>query len=666
MTHRLQPFVLVAALVGAAAAPLPAPAQQAAPPALGVDDPVVSWGLSGLSDWGTVMPLLDIARLMRPFWGFNGDDWESIDSAALAATGALDDDGYPIRIPQGMSGVRTIWGWSDGPGAKERAGIYILTYQGRGTLALGGSARVVTATPGRIVFENTNGAGFWLDITAVDSGNHIRGISIVRADHLALAEAGAMFRPDWLELIADARELRYLDWMIANNADAVDWATRPRASDASWTAKGAPLEVMVRLANETGTDPWFTMPHTADAEYVRAFATYVRDNLDPRLKAHVEMSNETWNGAFEQFHWLREQAIAEWGNGIAEDWEVIFSYHTKRATEMALIWEEVFGDSAPTRVVNVLGTHVGYIWLSERQIIAPGWKQYEPETFVDPTTVFEELSATTYFGGSLISDPALRAELAIRMRDSDRSAYSWIFERTAIRDGMEDAIPNRIEGLANQRDLAERFGMRLTVYEGGQHMHHSFAIDGLSEDEAAKLGDYIRDFVRSPEMGALYAQLWDGWKEVGQGPFMQYTETSAPSRYGSWGILSHAGDDNPRARFVIARQAEGGSWWGEGGGPQYLQGLSANGTEAGETMNGTVEEDFLAGLGGDDVFPASIGRDGINGGEGNDTFTLSEAADRYIITPEGPGHRVTGAGVDTYIVHVEQIAFGDGSTQPLD
>lgn len=665
MPRRIRSVLLTAALLAAAVPPLPAKAQNAAP-ALGVDDPVVSWGLAGLSDWETSLPLIDVARTMRPFWGYSGDAWESIDATTLAATGVLDASGYATRIPQGMSGVRTTWGWSEDHGAAQRAGIYILTYKGRGTLQLNGPIRILTTTPGRIVFENTNGTGFWLSITAVDSGNHVRDISILRADHIALAEAGAIFRPDWLQLIADARELRFMDWMQTNNAPAVDWETRPRATDASWTAKGAPLEVMVRLANETGTDPWFTMPHTADDAYIRNFATYVRDNLDPRLKAHVELSNELWNASFQQFHWMRDQAVAAWGDGIAEDWEDIFSYHSKRATEVALIWEDVFGEAASTRLVNVLGTHVGYLWLSERQITAPGWKEHEPETYVDPATVFEELAATSYFGGNLMSNPDLRSELSARMRDSGTSAYSWIFERAAIKDGMEDAIPNLLENLANQRAQAESFGLRLTAYEGGQHMHHSFAIEGLTEAEAERLGDFVGGFVRSPEMVALYTQLWEGWQEVGQGPFMQFTETSLPSRYGSWGLLAFPEDDNPRARFVKALQAKGGSWWGEGGGPQYLHGRSANGTEAAETMAGTVEEDFLAGLGGDDIFAASPGRDGINGGEGNDTFTLTEAATAYTITVEGAGHRVTGGGIDTYLIHVEQIAFGDGTTLPLD
>ena len=652
----------LAALLCASLLPAPAPAQEAT----GVADPTVSWGLATLSDWDTAMPFLDIARTMRPFFAYSGDTWEALDHKTLVEGGYIDEDGYPIRIPKGVEGLRSTWAWNDSLGTDQRKGLYILTYEGRGNITIGGSAKVVRNAPGRIVFENPTGAGFWLNITGIDPGNHIRAISVLRADHVALAEAGAVFHPDWLALVKDARELRFMDWMNTNHSKAVSWADRPRPQNATWTEIGAPVELMVRLANETGTDPWFTMPHTVDADYVRQFATYVRDNLDPRLKAHVENSNETWNAAFEQFNWLREQAIAEWGDEVSEDWETIFSYHTKRATEVALIWEEVFGPEAPARLVNVLGTQAGHVWLAERQLIAPGWKEYDADTYVDPATVFEELAATTYFGVSFVGNPDLRAELDRRMRDSGDGAYSWIFELLSQEGPVGDSIPAVMLALTEQKAMANSYGLRFTAYEGGQHLHHSFAVGDLSEAQAEELGVFLADFVRSPEMGALYAQLWDGWREIGEGPFMQFTETSSPSRWGSWGILSHSRDKTPRADFVRKRQAEGGSWWGEGGGPQYLQGRTDSGSESPDQMTGTDEEDFFAGMGGDDTFIASPGQDGINGGEGRDTYILSEAADRYTVTPEGAGYRVSSPQGSAYLIQVEIIQFGDGSTRTLD
>ncbi len=649
-------------IIGAALLAAPAYAQQAR----GVADPTTSWGLSGLSDWSTSLPLLDVGRLMRPFFGFTTDEWEAMDHASLVSGDYLDADGYPVRIPRGLTGIRTIWAWDEDYGAEQRKGTYVLTYQGRGAINLGGAAEVISSSPGRIIFENGTGGDFWMDITGIDSGNHVRDISIMRTEHVALAEAGAMFNPNWLALIEDARELRFMDWAQTNNSTASRWADRPVPKDATWTDQGIPVEVMIRLANDTGTDPWFTIPHQADDDYVRQFATMVRDTLDPRLKAHFEYSNELWNGSFEQFGWLRDQAIAEWGDSISDDWETIFSYHTKRATHVALICEEVFGAEAPTRLINVLGGQAVNAWLTELLLTAPGWKENDPDSYVDPATVFEEFGVAAYFGVSFMADPDRRAELARRMKEDANSTYSWMFELVSQDGAMEDSVPGSLRYLVEQQVVANKFGLRLIGYEGGQHMHHSFAVDGMTDEEADEIGAFMAGFVRSPEMGALYAQLWDGWKDFGDGPFMQYTETSAPSRWGSWGILSHPGDKNPRADFIIKRQAEGGSWWGEGGGPQYLQGRTERGGESADQFTGTDEEDYFTGLGGDDTFTASPGRDGINGGEGTDTFILPDPQDRYTVAAEGAGHRVTGPLGSTYLVHVEQITFGDGTTIALD
>ena len=63
----LRPNLPFAVLLCATLIAPPTTAQQAT----GVADPTVAWGLSRLADWETAMPILDIARLMRPFFGFS-------------------------------------------------------------------------------------------------------------------------------------------------------------------------------------------------------------------------------------------------------------------------------------------------------------------------------------------------------------------------------------------------------------------------------------------------------------------------------------------------------------------------------------------------------------------------------------------------------------------
>lgn len=638
--------------------------QPAVSGAVGQSDPVVSWGLSAISDWETAPVFLDLSRSMRPFFAF-GTEWETMSNDALRDGGFLDADGYPRAVPPGQAGIRTVWAWGDTPvSGTHRKGSYLLTYDGTATLTLGGAASVTDTRHGRITFDNPTGGTFWLDITAIDPDDPPRALSILRTDHVPLAQAGAIFDPAWLALVADARELRFMGWQRMNDNPDPEWSARPTPADATFTQRGVPVEIMVRLANEAGIDPWFTIPHTATAEDIRPFATYVRDHLDPRLKAHVEYSNETWNGAFPQFHWLRDRAVADWGCD-PDDWEAVFDYHTSRATKAALVWQEVFGDEAPARLVNILGTQLSNAWLTERQLHAERWEDYEPESYTDPASVFEEIAATTYFGVSVVVDGDLRAGLAERAAQSQQVVDDWLFGLLSAPQDF-DSVPFTLDRLAEQRALANEAGLRLVAYEGGQHVHHSFAVDGLTETEATALTTTLAAFVRSDQMADLYDRLWDGWTEIGQGPFMQFTEMGSPSRWGSWGLLAHPDDRTPRADHILARQARGGSWWGEGGGPQYLQGLSAIGTDADDTMAGTDEEDFLAGRSGDDTFPASAGNDGIAGGTGEDRYTLPRPQADYAITQDDGLTRITGPEGTATLRDVEIVTFGNGTSRRID
>ncbi|MEY4696476.1 MAG: hypothetical protein RIT14_904, partial [Pseudomonadota bacterium] len=272
---RAAALILLLGLAPQAANLQPGGATPPAPAALGQADPVVSWGLAEVADWTTAPVFLDLARTMRPFFGF-GAEWETVSNADLRARGLMDRDGYPTAIPPGATGLRTGWDWPQPFGGPARAGRYILTHAGRGTIRLSGAAVLRSATPGRIVFDNPTGGAVWIDITAIAPGDHPRAFSVLRADHVALARAGAVFDPDWLALIADARELRFMDWQRTNAPRHPRWSDRPRLSDATYADRGIPLELMIRLANEIGADPWFNLPHDAPPSDIRAFARLVR------------------------------------------------------------------------------------------------------------------------------------------------------------------------------------------------------------------------------------------------------------------------------------------------------------------------------------------------------------------------------------------------------
>ena len=77
------------------------------------------------------------------------------------------------------------------------------------------------------------------------------------------------FHPDFLARWASLSTIRFMDWMDTNGSPVDTWESRPRIDDATWTVRGAPLEIMIELCNRLGANPWFCMPHRADDDYVR-------------------------------------------------------------------------------------------------------------------------------------------------------------------------------------------------------------------------------------------------------------------------------------------------------------------------------------------------------------------------------------------------------------
>lgn len=625
--------------------------------AFGYEAPQLAYNMSGVTDWDPGMQFLNLVQLARS-WHGNLNSFGDYTPEMLLEGGYLDEEGWPTSIPDELDAVRLFWAWDpESDAAEYRANTtYVLRYEGEGTLEVGGDAKVLSQEDGKIVFENTEGNFFAIKITETDprkSGDYIRDISIVREEYVDLYDSGAIFNPDWLDLIKDSSQLRFMDWMDTNNSALSTW--EDRGTPGSVIFNDVPLEYMVRLANEVGADPWFTIPHMADETYIRNFAAYVRDNLDPGLNVRVEYSNEAWNWSFDQTKWLLKQSQEKWG--IDNGWN---DYYVKMAVEAALIVEEVFAEAgAEGRLINVLGSQATNPGLSERLLSAEKWLEYEPENWVDPRSVFEELAITTYFGGFSVTKEELRAELLSAIEDPAVDASAYLFQKLMDPD-YPGSVPYYAERWALQAEVAENAGLTLSAYEGGQHVHHTFSVKNLTQAQIESLTDFMQYFVKSEEMARLYEAAWDAWAAVTDSPFMQFGEIDDSSWRASFGLRTSYDDDSPRAVMLDELNEKASLEAGDGSATAYQHGIVAQGTEEAEVIVGTREEDYLIGKGGDDVFVAGKGDDGIHGGDGNDRVILSGSPGDYTLVAEGEGYRLTGPEGSDYLVQIETLSFENG------
>jgi hypothetical protein len=396
----------------------------------------------------------------------------------------------------------------------------------------------------------------------------LRDLTLVQDIHLESFDEGAVFHPAFLARIGDAETLRFMDWMRTNNSTLARWDDRPRIHDYSWERRGVPLEILIRLANDTGAEPWFTLPHLADDDFVRRFAEMVRARLRRDLRAWVEYSNEVWNFTFQQAHWAEAQARARWGRDHA--W---IQFYAVRAAEVMAIWSQVFAD-APERIVRVISTQTGWMGLEQDLLEAPLWRAENPANR-PPWESFDVYAVTGYFNAELhepsrqpmirrwLAESRAAAEAEARARGLTGAALAahvvaHRFDLAVARAG-EELIDGRHSGRPegtvrhlldevlpyHARQAAAR-GLALVMYEGGTHV-----VTSPAQHNDRELVAFFAALNHAEAMGAAYRVLLEGWGKITPAPFNAYVAIGAPGIWGAWGALRHQDDDNPRWRALM-------------------------------------------------------------------------------------------------------------------
>ena len=613
-------------------------------PATGLDNPSLAMGLAGISDWSTQRPFLDLMKTARPWTGHLSGQWGGVSFDDLMAAGHLSPEGWPVSLPEEVEAIEAFVLTDQHPADTTLIGRYRVTWEGQGELTLGGLAQNVERHPnGGLAFDYRPGPGVvGLRIASVDPADPIRNIAVFREADAPLIEAGAVFAPDFVARIADLRTLRFMDWMDTNGSEQQTWADRPRTTDFTYGWRGVPVEVMLRLANQVGAEPWFTLPHMADDDYVRRFATLVAEGLDPGLIVWAEWSNEAWNFIFPQARWAADQAMARWQAG--DDAWIQFAGH--RAAEVADIWRDAFA-ARPEALRTVISVHTGWPGLEVAQLEAP---LRQAEGLPPPHLSFDAYAVTGYFGADMSGEDAPRA---LRRWIDDDDGHARLAR--AIRGGSFEALTD--DAWPHHAGAARRYGLDLMMYEGGTHV-----VGHGADVEDAELTAFFTGFNYSSEIAALYDDLLTRWTEVGGTRFNAFVDVAPASKWGSWGAWRYPGDVNPRAAMLMAHA----SLPGPGASDAFLHGAYRDGGEGGDRIEGTSEDDLLIGRGGDDSFLPMGGADLIHGGPGDDVVVLAGAAPDWAIAWEGGAAILTGPEGPHRLTSIEVLEFaGDGTRQPL-
>lgn len=511
----------------------------AAGPSLGVN-------LAELVDYSDEDPFIDVFKLSRAWYGQRDGEFDTDESDAID----VDAAGWVRSLTPTRSGVRftrvaTIMMVS-GDVHNNYAGTYVVRYTGNGTLSYTG-ATVVSRQAGRDVIEVPDASGFvQLRIEATDASNYLRDIHVLRAEYEDEWLAGAIFNPAWLAKLAPFETIRFMDWMRTNGSTQHDFAERPVAEMARYTTElGAPLEVMVALANQQQAAPWFTMPAPANDAYLQAFAQLVHAQLDPDIPVYVEYSNEVWNtgGAFHaQGSYIDTQAAAEFGSAADAEWYTArMNWHGKRTAEMCAIWHAVFADR-PGQLVCVLGAQAANTWTAAEALDCPWWRT-DPDNDQPGQRCQEygiDAVAIAPYVGSYIGDPSWSNQVR---RWSVQTLFAEINTGGYVNDPAPGdwndppaggALAEAVGWMQDYRAQADDLGYRLLAYEAGQHL----AGIGAAQNDTA-LEQLFLAANRDARMGQLYREYMAAWQANSSDVMVLFQLASRSSQYGHWGLLEY-------------------------------------------------------------------------------------------------------------------------------
>ncbi len=467
-------------------------------PALGIN-------LAGPADWNTELPFVDVFRFAR--------GWISQKQGAGWGQGPaleLDDHGWVRRLGTDCFAETPLCTIEGGhyPG-----GDWTVLWDGEGKLELS-KGKVLESTPGRMVVNvDSQGGGFFLRLRATNPANPVRNLRVLMPGFTAEAALENPWHPAFLARWRGTACVRFMDFQETNNSRQRRWGDRARPEDATFTRRGVPVELLCDLANRLQADAWLCLPHEADDDCVREFATLVKSTLDPRRKVYVEYSNEVWNGQFQQSSYAGEQGRKL---GLAEkSWEAAWRYTAQRSGEIFRIWEQVFGGRE--RLVRVLPTQAGNSYVA-RQIL--GWK--------DAGRHADALAIAPYISMNIPKEGRQLNAAAVA---------TWSVDR--FLDYVEtNALPECIRWMAEHRQLAAEHGLKLVGYEAGQHF---VGVAGGENEEA--LTRLLHAANAHPRMEAIYGKYYAAWVANGGDLLCHFSSVGQWTKWGSWGLLQFADDD---------------------------------------------------------------------------------------------------------------------------
>lgn len=514
---------------------------------------LMSTNLDSISNSGRNVPFLNRVRC-ADFSAIGGGD--ALSSGEGELDGYTDADGWIHSLPTGYTDARLLFAWDDFEPAFHQVPHEFKWTGMDGTVQIKNVDNLtqigVNHWRGTPQMRNN----WWINVTDLTGAgsDYPRDFQIYRTQDEALVTAGEMFEPAWVDLCTGMKELRFMDWQ-RTNSPAIDHV--PRNSFHGFGKYPVSPEIIAAMANKVMADPWVNMHHLSTAAQWDEFASRLFAALDPALTVKVSNSNETWNFKFPQFSETTEAARTLWGGGPNDYWSD--DYYGMQLVKIRAEFAKHFPDN---RLKLVLEAHSNATARVENRLTSPQWLASGDPTYVEPSTVIDEIAITTYLGADLVKDEVHKAALidAINTR-TEESAFKW-FTSYILGDETwaSGSFDRMVAAIAAHKIIADALGVPLTLYEGGQHLLFDYSAT-MTDAERDIVNPFLIAFINSDYMAALYQMVSDYWLTISPNePLMQFGLMSPENIFGLWGLLrNYAQPFVPRAELIVNGYAKGGA-----------------------------------------------------------------------------------------------------------
>jgi len=471
--------------------------------------------LSGVVDWSTELVFTDAFKQAREWTVHEARDGAAWDSGVVIP---LQANGFPQEIPysngtQAPQAVRALMLW-DLQGYYP-SGKYRLMVAGAGRVRLWGAANGTFQCPvDTLVSVNAANGGVVLEIEVSLRNNPIKDVKFIYPQYVNTWQ-NQTFTTEFLDFVKDFQTIRFMDWLRTNGSDVKTWADRSPLNYYTQTKNsGVAWEYVIELCNATNKNAWINIPHQANDEYIRQLALLLKEKLNPNLKIYLEYSNEVWNGIFSQHAYAGNAGLALGYTG--EPWGRAWKYTAKRSADLFYHFETVFGQNSP-RLVKLIPCFAVNDWITNELLT------YFNDPLYNPKGVkANAIAIAPYFGGSvpdqLVTENVVNsisvAQIVARIKASLPESYAW---------------------MNAQKAMADKYGLKLLVYEGGSHV----VATGNNVNNNALTNKLIaanRD-AGLQELYCTYSQYW--YNTVKGDLFCFFSSHGLPSKWGSWGLKDY-------------------------------------------------------------------------------------------------------------------------------